>query len=86
MQDEIGAIGHFNMGTFQNCGIGDDGSLADTGISLPPASTFAPTDVEPEQWVKALVSAGVKRAVLVVSHGCGFNTFPSRTNLTLSDG
>ena len=87
MQDEIGAIGHFNMGTFEACGIGVDGSVDQTsGIKLPPASTFAPTDVEPEQWIKALVSAGVKRAVLVVSHGCGFNTFPSRTNLTLSDG
>ncbi len=85
MADEIGAIGHFNMGTFQACGIGIDGSVAE-GISVPPASTFAPTDVQPEQWIKALVSAGVKRAVLVVSHGCGFNTFPSRTNFTLSDG
>jgi len=86
MEDEIGAIGHFNMGTFEACGIGVDGSVAESGISLPPASTFAPTDVEPEQWIKALVSVGVKRAVLVVSHGCGFNTFPSRTNLTLADG
>ena len=86
MEDEIGAIGHFNMGTFEACGIGADGSVAESGISLPLASTFAPTDVEPEQWINALVSAGVKRAVLVVSHGCGFNTFPSRTNLTLADG
>lgn len=87
MQDEIGAIGHFNMGTFQACGIGaDDDTDGASGISLPSPSTFAPTNVEPEQWVAALVSAGVKRAVLVVSHGCGFNTFPSRTNLTLSDG
>jgi alpha-L-fucosidase len=85
MEDEIGAIGHFNMGTFEGCGIGADGSVTE-GISLPPASTFAPTDVDPEQWIQALVSAGVKRAVLVVSHGCGFNTFPSRTNLTLADG
>jgi hypothetical protein len=63
-----------------------DGSVAESGMALPPASTFAPTDVVPEEWIKALVSAGVKRAVLVVSHGCGFNTFPSRTNLTLADG
>ena len=31
------------------------------------------------RWRAALNSFGVKRAVLVVSHGCGFNTFPSRT-------
>ena len=35
-------------------------------MGVPPASTFAPTDVQPEQWIQALVSAGVKRAVLVV--------------------
>ena len=85
MEDEIGAIGHFNMGTFEGCGIGLEGE-ATAGMGVPPASTFAPTDVQPEQWIQALVSAGVKRAVLVVSHGCGFNTFPSRTNLTLADG
>ncbi len=82
MEDEIGAIGHFNMGTFEACGIG----LADSTMAVPPPSTFAPTNVQPEQWVKALASFGVKRAVLVVSHGCGFNTFPSRTNVTLADG
>jgi len=46
---------------------------------VPPAATFAPTDVDATSWVKALVSFGARRAVLVVSHGCGFNTFPSRT-------
>jgi alpha-L-fucosidase len=72
------------MGTFEGCGIGIDDT--NSGMVVPPASTFAPTDVDPEQWVKALASVGVTRAVLVVSHGCGFNTFPSRTNLSLSDG
>ena len=56
------------MGTFQACGIGADAD-ADVGLALPPASTFAPTNVQPEQWIKALASAGVTRAVLVVSHG-----------------
>ena len=87
MADEIGAIGHFNMGTFEGCGIGLAAEEQHTdGMAVPPPSTFAPTDVQPEQWVKALASFGVARAVLVVSHGCGFNTFPSRTNLTLADG
>ena len=140
MKDEIGAIGHFNMGyvcvcmyhtsitahtlstsigttydtdsfvgldpgcivnqcasmrhtylvsttsrTFEGCGIGDawlEGPKrvgSTSGISLPPPQTFAPEAADADGWVKALASFGVKRAVLVVSHGCGFNTFPSRT-------
>eukprot|EP00035_Acanthoeca_spectabilis_P038765 m.55999 g.55999 ORF g.55999 m.55999 type:complete len:711 (+) comp9286_c0_seq2:153-2285(+) len=82
MNDEIGAIGHFNMGTFEGCGIGDswmEGPMPTSGISLPPPSTFAPQNVDVESWVKALASFGARRAVLVVSHGCGFNTFPSNT-------
>jgi len=81
MAEEIGAIGHFNMGTFESCGIGLDGQFSAGGPVVPPPSTFAPTDVQPEQWVAALATAGVARAVLVVSHGCGFNTFPSKTTL-----
>lgn len=57
-----------------------EGSGADREqIGLPTPSTFAPLTVDAEGWVKALASFGVTRAVLVVSHGCGFNTFPSRT-------
>eukprot|EP00040_Diaphanoeca_grandis_P035276 m.221268 g.221268 ORF g.221268 m.221268 type:complete len:730 (-) comp33344_c0_seq1:30-2219(-) len=87
MGDEMGAIGHFNMGTFHACGIGEQilegvrspSQLHAPRIDLPPANAFAPTDVQTDEWVAALASVGVKRAVLVVSHGCGFNTFPSRT-------
>lgn len=85
MEDEKGAIGHFNMGTFQACGIGlehMEGPLAastSVGLGVPPPETFAPTNVDTEAWVKGLKSVGITRAVLVVSHGCGFNTFPSET-------
>jgi len=48
-------------------------------IDVPPANNFAPTDVNTDEWLEALASVGIERAVLVVSHGCGFNTFPSRT-------
>ena len=53
MEDEIGAIGHFNMGTFEGCGIGFEGNTVagDSRMALPPAATFAPTDVQPEQWI-----------------------------------
>ena len=76
------------MGTFEACGIGDTvlegtGPLrrphASRGATVPPPSTFAPTHVDVDSWIKALASFGASRAVLVVSHGCGFNTFPSQT-------
>eukprot|EP01060_Flectonema_neradi_P003842 TRINITY_DN12502_c0_g1_i1.p1 TRINITY_DN12502_c0_g1~~TRINITY_DN12502_c0_g1_i1.p1 ORF type:complete len:537 (+),score=80.63 TRINITY_DN12502_c0_g1_i1:58-1668(+) len=84
-RDEVTAIGHFNMGTFQACGIGGirmegRGPLRENGVQLPPPETFAPTNVNVTQWTEALGSFGVKHAVLVVSHGCGFNTFPSDTS------
>jgi hypothetical protein len=79
--------------TFQYCGIGMPRSDPTSSIFIPDASTFAPTNVDTDQfasphemcthpcmWVEALASLGVKRAVLVVSHGCGFNTFPSNTS------
>lgn len=84
MSDEIGAIGHFNMGTYQACGIGSElfeghHNLEQPFLSVPPPETFAPTNVDVEAWVKGLTSFGAKHAVLVVSHGCGFNTFPTKT-------
>lgn len=83
--DELTNIGHFNMGTFQACGIGmqtleaSADNIKGEYITIPPPETFAPTNVTVEQWIKAIKSYGSKRAVLVVSHGCGFNTFPSDT-------
>jgi alpha-L-fucosidase len=83
MADELGAIGHFNMGTYSGCGIGFGEGHSDnqpsSGLDIPPPQTFAPTNVDVDGWVKALASFGAQRAVLVVSHGCGFNTFPSDT-------
>ena len=61
MADEVGAIGHFNMGTFEGCGIGDawlEGPMVPGAIGLPPPETFAPTNVDPDSWVKALASFG----------------------------
>ena len=58
--DEVSAIGHFNMGTFEACGIGDVrpghgmDPLAPRGITLPPPETFAPTNVDVEGWLDAL--------------------------------
>ena len=73
--EEIGTIGHFNMGTFEACGIGTTvlegvGPVVPPthdlrGATVPPPSTFAPTTVDVDSWVKALASFGAARAVLV---------------------
>jgi len=86
MDDELGAIGHFNMGTYQACGIGVDlfegnEHPVQGGLTVPPPETFAPTNVDVDSWMTALKSANIKHAVLVVSHGCGYNTFPTQTEI-----
>ena len=78
MELEMGAIGHFNMGTYEGCDIGRRRRLSDLD-EIPPSEILSPTNVDVEGWLDALVSFGAQRAVLVVSHGCGFDTFPSRT-------
>ena len=69
------------MGTFHACGIGGQlvEGIGSPMVDLPPAQDFAPTEIDTDTWLAALKSFGAKRAVLVVSHGCGFNTFPSKT-------
>jgi len=69
------------MGTFHACGVGGQlvEGIGSPMIDLPPAQDFAPTEIDTDTWLAALKSFGAKRAVLVVSHGCGFNTFPSKT-------
>ena len=81
--DEKGAILHFNMGTFQSCGIGV-GAYGKPFV--PPASTFNPAagKIDTDRWVASLKAYGARRAVLVVSHGCGFSTFPARTQFPQS--
>jgi alpha-L-fucosidase len=68
---------HFNMAT-------SGGSIAMGGSCSKNASTFNPTQLDTDQWVESFTAFGVREAVLVAKHSCGFVTWPS--NATMPDG
>lgn len=59
---------HFGMSTFD----GDEFSRG----QQPPA-TFAPAQLDPEQWVRTAKEAGMRYAVLTTKHVAGFCLWPS---------
>jgi len=64
---EIGALIHFNMMTTGSCNV--------------DPSAFNPTKLDTDQWVESFAAFGVKEAVLVAKHGCGYVTWPSAAKL-----
>jgi alpha-L-fucosidase len=70
---EIGVIIHMDVQTFQA-----DYSFRQQWGYQPPAETFAPMDLDTDQWVLSAKKAGAKYAVLVAKHCSGFCLWPTR--------
>lgn len=89
-QREIIALIHFNMATYTQkqhgdatCSADNWDHVADPSQAGPArdAQTFAPTALDPRQWAKSMLLAGVRGTVLTAKHGCGFALWPTAARL-----
>jgi alpha-L-fucosidase len=68
MHRGFGTFFHWNMSTFGP----DEWATADQAVD-----TFAPTDLDIDQWLDAVAAAGAKYAVLTTKHHDGFALWPT---------
>jgi alpha-L-fucosidase len=60
---------HFGMNTFTN---------REWGSGCEDETTFAPSDVDIDQWMRAYRAAGMKQVMLTAKHHDGFVVYPTR--------
>ena len=68
---EIGAFFHFGIRTFNE-------GHKDWDMKDMPLSTFNPTELDCEQWIKSVSEMGAKYAILVTKHHDGFANWPTK--------
>lgn len=68
-QRPVTAFTHFGMDTFTD---------REWGSGAERESTFAPTEVDTDQWMRSLKAAGVTQVMLTAKHHDGFVVYPTR--------
>jgi alpha-L-fucosidase len=68
---EIGVLFHYDMQVF------NPEYQWNVWGTHPEAKTFAPTNLDTDQWMEAAGKLGAKYAILTAKHGCGFCLWPT---------